>query len=210
MFGSQEYRQDRPQAGFEKDNILNLQEFRPGRSAIQRHYGLRLFFKNPVTWYIVLRPLLSFFLTNEPQMTLLFRVDSSKTVWSCECAIHSSFRFFSFIFRVICSSFRFFRLILVNMLLINNTMLQVEGMCWAPNIQHKSNTNSGIRYLMIGTNMLIGFWLFTQLFLSWSVRKHYLRAIYNVHILIGSWCAAFPFLPRNCPWLPLRISSRGV
>ena len=28
---------------FEKDKILNIQEFRPGRSAMQRHYGLRLF-----------------------------------------------------------------------------------------------------------------------------------------------------------------------
>ena len=83
MFGSQESCQDRPQAGFEKDNILNMQEFRPGRSAMQRHCDLRLFFKNhnysTVRWSVVLRPLLSFLLTNEPRITLLFRVDWSKT-----------------------------------------------------------------------------------------------------------------------------------
>ena len=86
MFGSQESHQDRPQAGFKKDNTLNMQEFRPGCSAMQRHCGLRLFFKNrsTVTWSVVLRPLLSFFLTNGPRMTLLFRV-----VWS-----KSSFIFF--------------------------------------------------------------------------------------------------------------------
>ena len=42
MLDSQEYRQERPQ-GLEKKNI---QEFSPGRSAMQWHCGLRLFFKN--------------------------------------------------------------------------------------------------------------------------------------------------------------------
>ena len=41
MFGSQESRQDRPQAGFERNKILIMQEFKPGRNAIQPHYGLR-------------------------------------------------------------------------------------------------------------------------------------------------------------------------
>ena len=92
-------------------------------------------------------------------------------------------------------------------------MLQVDGMCWVPDIQHESNTNSEIRYLIIETIMLTGFWLFAQLFLSRSVRKPYLRASYHVYILIGSWCAVFPFLPRNCSWLPLIIENilrRGV
>ena len=42
MFISQEYHQDRPHGLKRKKNI---QEFRPGRSAIQWRCGLRLFFK---------------------------------------------------------------------------------------------------------------------------------------------------------------------
>ena len=45
MFGSQEFCQDRPQAGFERDKLLNMQEIRPGRSALQWHCVLRLFYK---------------------------------------------------------------------------------------------------------------------------------------------------------------------
>ena len=44
MFGSQTYRQDRPQC-LEKKKKINIQEFRPGCSAMQWHCGLRLFFK---------------------------------------------------------------------------------------------------------------------------------------------------------------------
>ena len=53
--------------GFEKDKTLNIQEFRPGRSAMQRHCSLRLFKKNQTysavlysivyVWSAVLRPL---------------------------------------------------------------------------------------------------------------------------------------------------------
>ena len=45
MFDSQEYYQDRQQ-GLKKKKIINIQEFRPGRSAMQWHCGLRLFFNN--------------------------------------------------------------------------------------------------------------------------------------------------------------------
>ena len=37
----------------------------------------------------------------------------------------------------------------------------------------------------------------------------YLRASYHVYKIGCCWCAAFPFSPRNCLWLPLRISFRG-
>ena len=46
MFDSQEYRQDRPQGLKKKTNI---QEFRPGCSAMQLHCGLRLLFKKILT-----------------------------------------------------------------------------------------------------------------------------------------------------------------
>ena len=45
MFGSQDFRQDRSQAGFERAKLLNMQEFRPGRSAMQWHCVLHLFYK---------------------------------------------------------------------------------------------------------------------------------------------------------------------
>ena len=84
------------------------------------------------------------------------------------------------------------------MILTDNMMLQVDGVCRAPDIRHESNTNSEMKYLKIGTIMLTEFRLFTQLFLSQSVRKPYLRSSYHVYILIGSWCAVFSFPPRNC------------
>ena len=69
MFDSQAYRKDRPQ-GLKKGK-KNICEFRPGRSAMQWHCGLRSFFKKYTysmvltqlycTWSDVLRPLLSFF-----------------------------------------------------------------------------------------------------------------------------------------------------
>ena len=43
MFNSQEYPQDRPQEMKKKKTYI--QEFRHGRSAMQWHCGLRLFFK---------------------------------------------------------------------------------------------------------------------------------------------------------------------
>ena len=43
MFHSQKCRQDRPQ-GLKRGK--NIQKIRPGRSAMQWHCGLRLFFKN--------------------------------------------------------------------------------------------------------------------------------------------------------------------
>ena len=39
----------RQATGFEKDKTLNIQEFWPGCSAMQPHYGLRLFFKSILT-----------------------------------------------------------------------------------------------------------------------------------------------------------------
>ena len=60
-------------------------------SAMQWHCGLRLFFKNIYStihallyltvWSVVLRPLLSFFLTNGPQTTL-FEVDCRNDLFS--------------------------------------------------------------------------------------------------------------------------------
>ena len=49
IFDSQESRQNRVQ----KKQILNIQEFRPGRSAMQGHCGLRLFFKKHAVWVTV-------------------------------------------------------------------------------------------------------------------------------------------------------------
>ena len=49
IFDSQESRQNRVR----KKQILNIQEFRPGRSAMQGHCGLRLFLKNHIVWYTV-------------------------------------------------------------------------------------------------------------------------------------------------------------
>ena len=48
-FNSQESHQNR----VPKKQILNIQEFRPGRSAMQWHCGLRLFSKNYIVWYTV-------------------------------------------------------------------------------------------------------------------------------------------------------------
>ena len=46
IFDSQESRQNRVR----KKQILNIQEFRPGRSAMQGHCGLRLFLKVTVQY----------------------------------------------------------------------------------------------------------------------------------------------------------------
>ena len=47
IFDSQESRQNRVR---KKKQILNIQEFRPGRSAMQGHCGLRLFLKVTVQY----------------------------------------------------------------------------------------------------------------------------------------------------------------
>ena len=70
MFDSQAYHQDRPQGL--KNKKINIQEFRPGCSAMQWHCALRLFFKKCTygmvltqlynTWSVALRPLVSFLL----------------------------------------------------------------------------------------------------------------------------------------------------
>ena len=49
IFDSQESRQNRVR----KKQILNIQEFRPGRSAMQGHCGLRLFLKKHTVWVTV-------------------------------------------------------------------------------------------------------------------------------------------------------------
>ena len=49
IFDSQESRQNRVR----KKQILNIQEFRPGRSAMQGHCGLRLFLNNHIVWRTV-------------------------------------------------------------------------------------------------------------------------------------------------------------
>ena len=95
------------------------------------------------------------------------------------------------------------RRLLVVILLINKTILQIDGLCWAPTIQDKSNINSEVQYSIIGRTTYV----FKILNVSRSVRKPYLRASHHVCILIGCWCTAFPFLRRNCLWLPLRVSS---
>ena len=51
MFNSQEPRANRSQ-GSKKRERRNIQEFRPGRGAMQWHWGLRLFFKNVYSTYI--------------------------------------------------------------------------------------------------------------------------------------------------------------
>ena len=67
MFDSQVSLVNRSQGLVKKER--NIQEFRPGRSAMQWHCGLRLFFKNIYstyitvpycTWSVVLRPLFIF------------------------------------------------------------------------------------------------------------------------------------------------------
>ena len=82
MFDSREYRQDRPQR-LKKKKMLNIQEFRPGRSVMQWHCDLRLSLKifavhtyvtvPYCTWSVVLRPLFVY-LINGP-ITTLFEID---------------------------------------------------------------------------------------------------------------------------------------
>ena len=63
---------------------MNIQEFRPGRSTMQWHCGLHLFFKNILTGQYMacsIKTTFYFFWTNGPWMTL-FGVDRSKDLFS--------------------------------------------------------------------------------------------------------------------------------
>ena len=76
--------------GVWKRERRNIQKFKPGRSAMQRHCGLRLFCRNIYSvyitvpycaWSVVLRRLLSFILINGPKTTL-FEVNCWNNLFS--------------------------------------------------------------------------------------------------------------------------------
>ena len=60
---------------FEKDKILNIQEFRPGRGAMQLHCGLRLFFKFIYSTYIIV----PYYMVCSIQTSFIFLFDKQVT-----------------------------------------------------------------------------------------------------------------------------------
>ena len=81
--------------------------------------------------------------------------------------------------------------------LIDNVVLQIKKIVSFP-LLFVTHVNLTEEYSTI---------LSSQLLFSKVCPSGYLLACNYVYISIGSWCAAFPFPPRNCLLLPLRISS---
>ena len=93
------------------------------------------------------------------------------------------------------------RRLLVVMLLINNTMLQIDGMCWAPNIWDESNNNSEIQYSIIGRIHFVRFQMSRSL--SFGLSPDELPCIYFDWFLVQG-------ISLPAAQLPLRVSSQGV
>ena len=79
---------------------------------------------------------------------------------------------------------------------IDNMVLWINVLCWYPDIQDESNTNSEVKYSNFGS-VLVPEIRKDQ----WSVCKNYLQV---------SGARHFPFWSHNWLWLPLRVSSGGL
>ena len=164
MFDSQGYCQDGPQ-GLKNKRII-IQKFRPGRSAMRWHCGLRLFFKNMLTVHMVLTQLYYTWWTNGPQITF-FRVDCWKDLsylpfenWPvCWARILCACRFLLRVFKHHWVALgAAWREIVCGDALVDDVVLQINVfLCWHPNIRNENNTKSKIRYSMIRRIMLTGF-----------------------------------------------------
>ena len=210
---------------------MNIQGFRPDRSAIQGHCGLRLL-KNILT--------VEYMVCSTKSFSLFFfgQIDPE---WPCSGSIGQKTSF-SLPFGKRTDSNTLFGLIVwtrvqaramsvsicsgsldvgaldglprhrlfIMMPLVDNVMLWINALCFFLYYLFRKQSNRTIVHFVRGIFGIRYFDCWASYFeFGLFVNSTYLRMSYHVYASIGSWCAAFSS-PSNCLLLLLRVFSGGV